>query len=487
MLKPFPNETQPKFAIRFHDSLMQQIPDTEARNRACFAAWRESRPDDELTQLADEDFPETTYPRRTDVPLFAEHSTSREVVGPDGQKRKQRVVYDRSALAAITDRCNFRIRDSRDFSPITAGHTPSEPGAPMPDVLGYAGNFRLGMIGRVKPRWAIFGDEYHEDAAALKKLRRRSPEVWVEEKMEDRFMDPIAALGAETPRLDLGPVRYARNTQGQLVERYSSAAAFPRSGSVSIPTHKYESQGRNMEIEQIVNALMQTEPMQWVMQQMQGSQGSGGLTPATPAPAPEAPTGADPYGAACGPKPYMATPQQQQYQAGASGAAETIGGMNINGPGGAQLPDGVSRYSRAEADEYRARERQLRAENAELAERIAALETKNMATEKYSRLQSLRTDYAFDLKEELEYVDPMSMDEFTRHETAIKRNYSRISHGTPQLYQESDIDLEQSHPEQAKYGRKRATKEDIAEVHKYMKSEGCAYEVALDHVMAATA
>ena len=197
MPTPRSDETQSQFVARAHEALASEFPDTDQRNAVIFKQWRESRGgSDALERKAREKFGDAKqFVRKLDKPVFTEHETK----DADGNM----VVYDRAALEKITNRCNERILDTGDFAPITFGHTPTEEeiarGAEMPDLGGFAGNFRLGMIGNKKPRWAIFADEYHyaDSAEQLAKRPRRSVELWTEERMEDRFFDPIAALGAE--------------------------------------------------------------------------------------------------------------------------------------------------------------------------------------------------------------------------------------------------------------------------------------------------
>lgn len=219
---PTADESQADFASRCHDALSGEYPETDQRNKVCFAQWRDTRGNtDGVERKAREKFGNDRFVKVMDVPVFAEHVSEDK----DGNK----IVYDKAALELIAARCNDRILDTADFAPLTLGHTPTEDeiatGAEMPEIGGYAGNFRLGMIGNRKPRWAIFQDEYHhaEDAARLQKHPRRSVEIWTEDRMEDRFFDPIAALGAETPRLDMG-MAYARrpNAVGKLVKKYAA-------------------------------------------------------------------------------------------------------------------------------------------------------------------------------------------------------------------------------------------------------------------------
>ena len=190
---------------------------TDDKQSSCFNQWRQTQGDSPLESRTASRF-SNGFTQVRDVPVFAEHTTK--------DRQGNTVVYDRNALAAITKRCNDRIEDTGDYSPITDGHTPDKDqlsmGASMPEVLGYSGPYRMG---KTNPRWAIFADEWwhDEDVPKLRKLRRRSPEVWLEDRMEDRFFDPIAALGAETPRLDMGMTRYAR-VGDRVVEKYTAAA-----------------------------------------------------------------------------------------------------------------------------------------------------------------------------------------------------------------------------------------------------------------------
>lgn len=220
---PLPGETQPAFAIRFHEGMADVIPETDQRDREMMQAWTEDRGPSKLDRKAQQRF-SRDHVRRRDIPIFKEHVI-------EGDEDSDRHVYNRDAMVAIVNRCNYRIADTGDFVPICEGHTPTEPDIPQPDVLGYAGPFRLGMVGNEEPKWAIFGDEWHEKSAVqkLQKLRRRSPEVWISHQgkplpMAKRFFDPIAALGSETPFNDLGMAQYQRSTTaaGDEVVRYSA-------------------------------------------------------------------------------------------------------------------------------------------------------------------------------------------------------------------------------------------------------------------------
>lgn len=218
---PRSDESQAAFVSRAHEELAGEFPDTDQRNAVIFRQWREHRGgSDSVERKAREKFNSKRFVKIPDVCVFTEHTTK--------DREGNTVVYDKAALEKIAARCNERILDTGNFAPITLGHTPTEEelaaGAQMPDIAGFAGNFRLGLKGNKNPRWAIFQDEYHfaEDAQKLEKRPRRSVELWTEERMEDRFFDPIAALGAETPRLDTGHA-YSRRPgpSGKCVAKYA--------------------------------------------------------------------------------------------------------------------------------------------------------------------------------------------------------------------------------------------------------------------------
>lgn len=173
----------------------------------------------ELASLARDQFPPSQFVHAEAVCVFVEHET----LDADGQPLK----FDAAALAAIVDSCNARIAESRSFPVLAAGHTPTpeerSAGATAPDVVGFCGPFRLGQFGASK-KAAIFADEWRrrDSVERLSRLPRRSVELWKAAEPSSAFFDPIAALGAETPRLALG-LNYSLEG-GSPVLRYAAAA-----------------------------------------------------------------------------------------------------------------------------------------------------------------------------------------------------------------------------------------------------------------------
>lgn len=163
------------------------------------------------------DFPSADFALIRDVPVFAEHETK----GRDGRILK----FGPPELAALVEKCNKRISETNDYAAITLGHTPEPGEGEQPEVIGMAGPFRLGTLGAENPKTVVLADFhiFQDRVDELRKYPRRSPELWLEEDYADMFLDPIALLGAEAPRLDMG-LLYSAERNGQLVEKYTAVA-----------------------------------------------------------------------------------------------------------------------------------------------------------------------------------------------------------------------------------------------------------------------
>jgi len=159
-----------------------------------------------------------------DVPIFDAHT------GDDGTE------YDEHLLAQIAENNNRRIRDTGDFCPLVIGHTPEDPNSDRsPPMVGMAGPFTVGRFGNEKPRPCIFAKfwVWKDKLAQFRANPRRSVELWPESRPEDRFFDPIALLGGETPRRDLGLV-YSKGRK-KPAYRYEMSAAAPSGTNTFLP------------------------------------------------------------------------------------------------------------------------------------------------------------------------------------------------------------------------------------------------------------
>lgn len=241
------------------------------------------------------DFPTEDFETIQNVAVFREHET----VTRSGRQIK----FGRAELQAVADRCNQRIAETGDFAAITVGHTPSPEeraaGSPEPPVVGFAGPFRLGRLGHGSSiSYAILADfhvrnEYRKEIAANP---RRSPELWLEDRYEDMFLDPIALLAGQAPRLDLGLLYSAQRNGRELVKYAGPAMASPT--STFIPSQDYaagskpDTETEKMaltpdEVGQIVDAI---EQLDWVtevksMLSTQLGAADGGVVGESPEPA----------------------------------------------------------------------------------------------------------------------------------------------------------------------------------------------------------
>jgi hypothetical protein len=261
--QPGKSESQADYLERGHKALASEFPETDQRNAVLFSTWRKHHGDSEEEKKAHERFSDDEYQHLKDIPVFKEHSYFRTMRNKDGSPALdkdgnpiQRVEhYDLKALKAIAENCNKRVRETKSFAPITALHTGKrKPNGEIeqPEVMGFAGPYRIGMYGNeeredgapYKGKWAIYADEFwfKDKAHRAREMPRRSPEVYVGRPIEDRFLDPITALGAETPALDMG-IHYHLNKSGVLVEQYSAPnmtvtySAMPGPASVAVPEH----------------------------------------------------------------------------------------------------------------------------------------------------------------------------------------------------------------------------------------------------------
>ena len=307
---PSQGEAYADFVVRAHRELMPTVSEPTDRNQLVWQAWSAVHGDSEQAR-ADLKFADS-YQKRPDVCYFAEHEA--QSTGPDGQPVVRR--YDAAKLGEIIGENNLRIEDVDAYPTLIDRHTspPGKPSTVDPETIGAIGPLRMGMIGRVNPRFAIFADEYVRSDAVDKATARpgRSVEVLTLRANGRTYINPVAAI-SEAPRLPL-PLQFSFGGESdEIIERYSAAApysaaavpAYPGGGNTHI--EKFDSsspdpigdnstsnapqesemhgQGQDQLVRQIVDAIMNTEQLQWVTQQMQ-SQGNpaGGAQPAAPPP-----------------------------------------------------------------------------------------------------------------------------------------------------------------------------------------------------------
>ena len=307
---PDPNESLERYTIRAHKAAMQAVADPMERNELIWNTWRSCRGLTDGEKRAEKCFTPDKYQFQPNVCVFDEHETQKA----DGTPKK----YDVRDLVKILRDNNERIADRDAFSAISNDHTLDDPEAASPEILGFAGPYRLGMVGNQKPAWAIFADEFHdkEKLSVIKDLPRRSVELLTFKHSGKQIFDPIAALGAKAPRLSL-PVRYDRTRVAE-VERYAigalvgpaigaAGAMMAASGGNTHVKKEINSSdgdgekpmvGQNELVAACVQAIMATPEMQAVRSHLMGQAAGAGNAPAHPA------AGAAP-GAGAGTPPVM--------------------------------------------------------------------------------------------------------------------------------------------------------------------------------------
>ncbi len=288
-IAPRKNETEESFVVRAHRELMDEIPDWQERNSAVWDAWDESNPDSKIRKIAQKNFPENRYTHESGQCYFVEHQKR----GRDGKVQR----FDVKDLCEIARTNNSRILDGECFQAISDGHTSPDRKDPEPPILGYAGNYRIGMVGHDTPRFAVFGDEYHRNDKrdVLAEKPRRSIELLTMKSTGQRFFDPIAALGATSPALAM-PSRYSLDQEAEVerysfvadpesdVDRFDSAAAMPGGSNTYIPDAEHYSAEEpktggtgmlsNEDISQIVQAIGETPEIQYIRTMMSGGAGA---------------------------------------------------------------------------------------------------------------------------------------------------------------------------------------------------------------------
>lgn len=170
-------------------------------------------------------------------PVFSEHWT-KEVRDKTGKVIAEATYIGPRELAVIANRCNERILDTNDFSPIVIQHN-SDQFSIDPELIGYGGPFYMGTVGNLKPKAAIYAKTwvYKDKQSKMRQYPRLSVEYWCSpDDPGNGYFDPISLLGARTPELDLGLHYAATEGSDKRLIRYSQTqAAFPGGSNTSPP------------------------------------------------------------------------------------------------------------------------------------------------------------------------------------------------------------------------------------------------------------
>jgi hypothetical protein len=481
-IQPKQGENYSGFVLRAHQSLRQAIPNTYDRNQAVWDAWNSST-GNPLRSRAQDYFPDDQYRHVESVPYFMEH-TIQKATGP--------LVYDFAELARMTDALNKRC-SSDSYSALVSHHTDDHLKGPdkEPSVLGFSGPFYLGQVPTADgDKWAIFGDEHHDRqySNVLSKRRRRSVEVLRPRNGDPSYFDPIATLGADSPRLPLPVARYESKQESDVecvgvysingtdTERYmmdgmGGMGGFSAMGQGntfvpgSMQKDRYEpmqqpqgmqpgtgtSQLMPDDVKAIVNAIMQTPQMQWVAEQMEAGMGGNSPLP-TQNPMQQSPMqqppGPLPNQYAAPVVPSMGSPSMYSNQTPSQYSATSSQEDEMNTD---RMT--VERYAQIENELIETRDRysELHAQNQQLVEAHKRLfaehaETRKLFTEQQQKLVDAdRYSQIKELANRYDLIDPeveatkclysrgskLSDDEFTSHLQYVEQYAARAANRPP--------------------------------------------------------
>ncbi|HPP54711.1 MAG TPA: hypothetical protein PK777_17285, partial [Thermoguttaceae bacterium] len=332
---------------------------------------------------------------------------------------------------------NRRISQSGNWAALCIGHTDAKEG-PKP-LIGFAGPFRV----RRRDGRAVLEAElwiFQDQAAQLQYYPRPSPEVWIPTDGFDPdriFLDPIAFLGADAPRLDLGMtfLYAAQAAEGWQCEKY--AASFPGPGSVAVPALGETDSQKNQtvfesktsyrkgpepmalnpeDIQAILKAIEATDWYQWIRQQMAANQKPAESKPAEPPQhQPPAPSAEPPPAAEGKKETYTADSQDKTGQAPPPPEKDKAqkDKEEYCGPG-------------CKKSEYRQEEElQMKKELYQLRQQLAEERALRMNTDRRRRLEQLARYYALNVDEEMELCQYGRMEDpaFEKHLERIEKYY----------------------------------------------------------------
>lgn len=440
-----------------------------------------------------------------DVPVWKEH-TNRDGV-PFGPRE----------LRQVCDRCNERIEDTGDFCPVVLRHT-TDDGDRDPQVIGFAGPFRMGVVGDRKPKAAILATLriYSEDAEMLRRYPRLSVEYWADEDdPTNGYFDPISLLGAETPELDLG-IRYSAGDHGRRVLRYSKVLRFeataPGGSNTYVPggtdddKETYSKDDPMTLSEQDLAQL--TAALQETIQAMVADAVAAAQTQPEELPEEE---GLSPYGKMC---KYMADEDE-------AGADEFYGGLDEDGLSSlsgelesdededrrGQMTAYMARYMaddscdedkpspekyaklKADAADYRQKyqkevtmRRQAETELQDLKSRVGKIEADGKRAVRYQKLTSLQAEgYLVEPDEEIQDVAALTDDAFEKHCDRIVTKYQRVPLDTLPVPASQKYDGRDRKSKSEKYAKQAAAK--VQEARK--KGEKLDYATVLNELIEA--
>jgi hypothetical protein len=304
------------------------------------------------------------------------------------------IDFDDKKLQEIVQKAELKFRDTGVVVPISDGHT-SDDLPEGPPILGFANNFSVGTIGKLKPRSCIYCD-FHIKQDSLMRFKelspdgtipRRSIELWV----EDLTIDPIAILGGIRPARDLGGEKISEtlNKNGKQVYRYSYAYA-----------------GETMSEEEVVrtclNQLQNTAEFAYIRECMNNSQNEALKME------------------------QDTLKKEEAIQAKEEGKAEHEDSNQPEHPKLKMQYEQIQRkYTKLEAENE-----SLKNDQKLMFAKFAEIENRErIATRKADLLNLEQQGYDFDMADELEFVADLEPVRFAKHLEKIIKNYKKAPVG----------------------------------------------------------
>jgi hypothetical protein len=308
----------------------------------------------------------------------------------DGNEEGYDINFDEKILKEICLNTNKRIIDTGDMSPIYAGHIEDDlPEDEQGELLGFATNFHMGTIGDVDPRPCIFADfkwlkTKYERA---KEYPRRSIELW----LDDMVVDCVAGL-KRRPQRNLGLLFEKNNSKA----KYRRICLFEKDthmGEIHVPdTALPEPQAPND-----WTKLVRDEVVKYVGEYMKAN-----------------------------------FPVDMEKEEGEEEEESEVESVNIEVEQGEEEEEGEM-----EPAKLKAQRNQSRRNYAKLLTAHKALEDKVLKLEKAARLAERKADLleleasgiAFDIGEELSYVEDLDVVKYQKYLGKIKKNFMKAPIG----------------------------------------------------------
>lgn len=404
-------------------------------------------------------------------------------------------VFDKHRLQRLADKLNRRVQETGDLIPVTLGHTVDGlPEHRQPPIVGLTRNFRLAPL-RKSGRWAIWADPISpaEHVETFRKHPRRSVELWAaKSKNGEDDIDPIAILGATSPKRDLGLHQFSRSngpaihyldpTDGRI--HYRKETGDDDMPSDNDDTGDTGSKLSPADVKAIVAELLQTEPLKKLLavaEKMDAGSEAGEPTAddGTGPPGDTGPGGAD-FGPGAGAEPPEMTegadrggdPRREMAgEAGGSGSEDyqaagsaPIGARSARPMANAYHRTRTPRRQSRTVPEYTGDWRQwledyeamnnqqqqppddpireqvgrqdaelkrYKRENEAMHKRLAALERENVALEINGTLAELAKEFVLDEEEEFKELIRMSKPQRDARYDQIKRRYAKRADELP--------------------------------------------------------